>query len=87
MTIAIALAYLVAAVLFILGLKQLSSPKGARNGNFTAAAGMLIALGATLPLLHFTQAGLIVTGIGVLIGAVVGTLEMTSKPTKIASTK
>jgi NAD/NADP transhydrogenase beta subunit len=31
MTIAIALAYLVAAVLFILGLKQLSSPKGARN--------------------------------------------------------
>jgi len=28
----IALAYLLAAVLFILGLKQLSSPKGARNG-------------------------------------------------------
>ncbi|HEY1161509.1 MAG TPA: NAD(P)(+) transhydrogenase (Re/Si-specific) subunit beta, partial [Candidatus Dormibacteraeota bacterium] len=50
MTLAIALAYLVAAVLFILGLKQLSSPKGARNGNFTAAAGMVIALLATLPL-------------------------------------
>ena len=31
MTILIALAYLLAAVLFILGLKQLSSPKGARN--------------------------------------------------------
>ena len=58
MTILIALAYLVAAVLFILGLKQLSSPKGARNGNFTAALGMLIALGATLPLLHFTRAGM-----------------------------
>ena len=43
MTIAIALAYLVAAVLFILGLRQLSSPKGARNGNFTAAAGMIVA--------------------------------------------
>src|SRR5439155_1034387 len=40
----IALAYLLAAVLFILGLKQLSSPKGARNGNFTAALGMVIAL-------------------------------------------
>ena len=37
MTVVITLAYLLAAVLFILGLKQLSSPKGARNGNFTAA--------------------------------------------------
>ena len=90
MTVAITLAYLLAAVLFILGLKQLSSPKGARNGNFTAAAGMVVALGATVPLLHFTNAGLIITGIGIAIGALVGTvgtLDMTSKPTKIASTK
>ena len=50
----IALAYLIAAVLFILGLKQLSSPKSARNGNFIAAAGMVIALIATIPLLNFT---------------------------------
>jgi NAD(P) transhydrogenase subunit beta len=89
MTIAIALAYLVAAVLFILGLKQLSSPKGARNGNFTAAAGMVIALGATMPLLHFTQAGLIITGIGVVIGAIVGTfgarlVKMTAIPQMVA---
>ena len=48
MTTVITLAYLVAAVCFILGLKQLSSPKGARNGNFTAAAGMVIALLATI---------------------------------------
>ncbi|HET7466842.1 MAG TPA: NAD(P)(+) transhydrogenase (Re/Si-specific) subunit beta, partial [Candidatus Dormibacteraeota bacterium] len=74
MTIAITLAYLAAAVLFILGLKQLSSPKGARNGNFTAAAGMVIALGATIPLLHFTVAGIVVIAIGVVIGAVVGTV-------------
>ncbi|TMF23890.1 MAG: NAD(P)(+) transhydrogenase (Re/Si-specific) subunit beta, partial [Chloroflexi bacterium] len=58
MTIAITLAYLLAAVLFILGLKQLSSPKGARNGNFTAALGMVVALAATLPLLHFTRTGI-----------------------------
>src|SRR6266446_5979232 len=73
-TVVITLAYLLAAVLFILGLKQLSSPKGARNGNFTAAAGMLIALGATVPLLHFTRAGVAIVAIGVLIGAVIGTV-------------
>src|SRR5205085_1908378 len=40
--------YLVAAALFILGMKQLSSPKGARRGNWTSAVGMLIALLATV---------------------------------------
>ncbi len=89
MTILIALAYLLAAVLFILGLKQLSSPKGARNGNFIAALGMLIALGATLPLLHFTRAGIIITAIGIGIGAFVGTfgarlVRMTAIPQMVA---
>jgi len=89
MTIAIALAYLLAAVLFILGLKQLSSPKGARNGNFTAAGGMVIALLATLPLLHFTSAGITVTVIGVVIGGLVGTVgarvvKMTAIPQMVA---
>ena len=37
MKLAVSLAYLLAAVLFILGLSQLSSPKGARRGNQTAA--------------------------------------------------
>ena len=89
MTIAITLAYLVAAVLFILGLKQLSSPKGARNGNFTAAAGMVIALLATLPLLHFTTTGVTIILIGVVIGAVVGVVgarrvKMTAIPQMVA---
>jgi proton-translocating NAD(P)+ transhydrogenase subunit beta len=89
MTILIALAYLLAAVLFILGLKQLSSPKGARNGNLTAALGMLIALGATLPLLHFTRAGIMITAIGIVIGAIVGTfgarlVRMTAIPQMVA---
>ena len=74
MNVAIALAYLVAAVLFIVGLKQLSSPKGARNGNFIAAAGMIVALGATIPQLHFTRAGIVIIAIGVAIGAIVGTV-------------
>ncbi|HEV2036726.1 MAG TPA: NAD(P)(+) transhydrogenase (Re/Si-specific) subunit beta [Candidatus Dormibacteraeota bacterium] len=89
MTLVIAIAYLVAAVLFILGLKQLSSPKGARNGNFTAAVGMVIALGATFPLLHFTTAGAIIIAIGVLIGGLVGTVgarmvKMTAIPQMVA---
>ena len=89
MTTIIAIAYLIAAVLFILGLKQLSSPKSARNGNFTAAAGMVIALGATFPLLRFTNAGVVIIAIGVLIGGVVGTVgarmvKMTAIPQMVA---
>jgi proton-translocating NAD(P)+ transhydrogenase subunit beta len=88
--IAIALAYLLAAVLFILGLKQLSSPKGARRGNQTAAVGMVIALLATIPLLHFTTAGLIITLLGILIGAPIGAIaarrvKMTAMPQMVAA--
>src|SRR2546423_14019645 len=72
MTILITLAYLLAAVLFILGLKQLSSPKGARNGDFTAAAGIVVALGATGPLLHFSTAGGVITAGGIAVGVVGG---------------
>ena len=41
-------AYLIAAILFILGLRNLSSPKTAALGNAMSAAGMLIAIVATL---------------------------------------
>jgi proton-translocating NAD(P)+ transhydrogenase subunit beta len=83
------LAYLLAAVLFILGLRQLSSPKGARNGNFTAAAGMVIAIGATIPQLHFTVDGVAIIAIGVVIGGIVGTVgarmvKMTAIPQMVA---
>ena len=89
MSVAITLAYLLAAALFILGLKQLSSPKGARNGNFTAALGMVVALAATLPLLHFTRSGLTIIAIGVAVGTVVGVfgarmVRMTAIPQMVA---
>jgi H+-translocating NAD(P) transhydrogenase subunit beta len=88
-TLVYALAYLLAAVLFILGLRQLSSPKTARNGNFTAAVGMVIALGATVPQLHFTGAGAIIILLGVVIGAAIGTVgarqvKMTQIPQMVA---
>src|SRR5207245_3876954 len=74
MTVAVALAYLLHAVLFILGLIQLSSPKSARRGNQIAAVGMAIALLATIPLLHFTAAGAGITIIGILTGAPSGAI-------------
>jgi proton-translocating NAD(P)+ transhydrogenase subunit beta len=86
---AISLAYLVAAVLFILGLRQLSSPKGARRGNWTAAVGMVIALGTTIALLAYNPAGFVVIVAAVVIGAVVGTVsarrvQMTAMPQMVA---
>jgi NAD(P) transhydrogenase subunit beta len=89
MNIAIALAYLLAAVFFIFGLIQLSSPPRARYGNFTAAAGMVIALGATIPLLHFTGAGITIVAVGVVIGTLIGTfgarvVKMTAIPQMVA---
>ncbi|MGA7964967.1 MAG: NAD(P)(+) transhydrogenase (Re/Si-specific) subunit beta [Gammaproteobacteria bacterium] len=43
----IQVAYLIAAALFILGLKQLSSPRTARTGFYVAGVGMLIAVVVT----------------------------------------
>jgi H+-translocating NAD(P) transhydrogenase subunit beta len=42
------IAYLIASVTFIIGLKMLSHPESARKGNLIAAAGMAIAIAATL---------------------------------------
>ena len=42
------IAYLVAAICFIYGLKMLSHPRTARNGNRIASVGMLIAIIATV---------------------------------------
>jgi NAD(P) transhydrogenase subunit beta len=89
MTVWVALAYLLAAVLFILGLIELSSPKTARRGNQIAAVGMVIALLATIPLLHFTSAGIAITILGILIGVPIGAIgarqvKMTAIPQMVA---
>jgi H+-translocating NAD(P) transhydrogenase subunit beta len=90
-TIATALVYLVAAVMFIVGLKFLSSPRGARRGNWVAAAGMVLALGWTVVALRdtFTTAGIVICVTGVLIGSVAGTVgarnvKMTAMPQMVA---
>jgi proton-translocating NAD(P)+ transhydrogenase subunit beta len=85
--------YLVAAVLFILGMSRLSSPKTARQGNWIAAVGMVIALAATvinLALLgRFTGAGVGIAIVGTAIGAAIGAsgarmVKMTAMPQMVA---
>jgi NAD(P) transhydrogenase subunit beta len=91
MATATALIYLLAAVLFIVGLKFLSSPRGARRGNTVAAAGMAIAVAWTVVSLwsSFTTAGVLVSVAGVLIGAIAGAVgarrvKMTAVPQMVA---
>ncbi|MBE9249426.1 NAD(P)(+) transhydrogenase (Re/Si-specific) subunit beta [Dolichospermum sp. LEGE 00240] len=79
----IQLTYLVAASLFILGLKKLGSPASARNGNLIAAVGMLLAIVATLLDQQVLNYEMILVGlaIGSVIGAVIAyKVQMTEMP-------
>jgi H+-translocating NAD(P) transhydrogenase subunit beta len=69
---AIQLGYLVAASLFIIGLKQLGSPATARQGNVLAAIGMLIAIVGTLLEKQVISYELI--AVGIIIGSILGTI-------------
>ena len=64
------LAYLVAAVLFVLSLRGLSSQETARRGNLYGIVGMAIAIAATLSLKGPDPSPLLIASIG--IGAAVG---------------
>ncbi|OIR11188.1 NAD(P) transhydrogenase subunit beta [mine drainage metagenome] len=82
----VALAYLVAAVLFILTLKGLSSPVSARRGNMFGMVGMAIAVLTTLSLTHNWVYILMAIAIGGSIGAVVAKrIEMTAMPELVAA--
>jgi NAD(P) transhydrogenase subunit beta len=77
------LAYLVSAFLFVMGLKQLSSPATARKGNLMASIAMLIAIVVTLIEHDVMDWRWIAVGIilGSLIGAVAArTVKMTAMP-------
>jgi NAD(P) transhydrogenase subunit beta len=81
------LAYLVSAVLFILGLKGLSSPKTAPRGNMLGAMGMLIAIVATLVDRSVLSFGWIIAGmvVGSAVGAYIArTVKMTAMPEMVA---
>ncbi|MFN5335116.1 MAG: NAD(P)(+) transhydrogenase (Re/Si-specific) subunit beta [Bacteroidota bacterium] len=86
------LSYLAASLTFIIGLKMLSNPASARKGNLVAAAGMLVAILATIFLYKDGEHGLSNYGwiFGALIvGTVVGTLaakkvKMTAMPQMVS---
>jgi len=84
----VALAYLVAAVLFILTLKGLSSPVSALRGNMFGMIGMLIAVVTTLTV-HSVQNVtyiLVAIAIGGCIGAVIAKrIQMTAMPELVAA--
>ena len=79
--------YVLAAVLFIIGLKKLSHPKTARNGNIIASIGMLIAIVATL--VGFDVLDFKLIAVGMIIGAIIGAtfaikVKMTGMPQMVA---
>ncbi|MDB2409337.1 NAD(P)(+) transhydrogenase (Re/Si-specific) subunit beta [Pseudomonadales bacterium] len=79
--------YVIAAILFIVGLKFLGSPATARKGNFISASGMLIAVVFTLANQQILSFDLIAVGVvfGALVGAIVSRkVAMTSMPEMVA---
>jgi NAD(P) transhydrogenase subunit beta len=83
------LSYLIAAVLFVFGLKLLSHPETARKGNLWAGIGMFLAMATTM-IFHKNEAGDSVHNLvyilgGIAVGTVLGYLiakkvKMTAMP-------
>ncbi|MDF2157275.1 NAD(P)(+) transhydrogenase (Re/Si-specific) subunit beta [Algoriphagus sp. CAU 1675] len=87
MSITTQIAYLVASVLFILGIKFLGKTKDARKGNMLSSVGMLIAIVATLLTLEVVS--LTEIFICMLLGGTIGLyyakkVEMTKIPEMVA---
>jgi NAD(P) transhydrogenase subunit beta len=85
---AITAAYIVAALLFIVGIRRMRTPETARIGNVTSALGMLIAVVATLFTPHMTNYVWIV--VGIFAGSTVGYVSaervaMTAMPQMVAA--
>ncbi|MBA2115729.1 NAD(P)(+) transhydrogenase (Re/Si-specific) subunit beta [Bremerella alba] len=87
------LVYLVAAVMFIFGLKMLAHPRTAVRGNMISSIAMLIAVVVTAYLVfadgNATWAGWLLIGIGLTIGGAIGVflavkVEMTQMPQLVA---
>lgn len=83
-----ALAYLIAAVFFIMALRGLSSPESSRAGNYFGMAGMLIAVLATVLGPEVKSYGWI--ALALAIGAVIGVITakriaMTAMPQLVAA--
>ena len=81
-------AYLVAATLFILGLRGLATVRGARRGNVLSSLGMLVAIVVTL--LDRKIIGFELVAVGLGVGAAIGAIlalrvPMTAMPQLVAA--
>ena len=80
------LLYLLASVTFILGLKMLSNPATARNGNLLAAAGMTIAIFGTIFLYRDSDGKALGNYAWIFAGLVVGGIIGTVSAKKVKMT-
>jgi NAD(P) transhydrogenase subunit beta len=83
--------YLIAAIMFVVGLKFMSHPETSKKGNFWAASGMVLAMITTL-VLHKNESGqniplanailvIAVISVGTVVGAVIARrVKMTAMP-------
>ena len=83
------LSYLIAAALFILGLKRMSSPVTAVSGVRWAGAGMVLATVVTLVFMHASSVNLILVIVAIAIGSIIAWVSgkrvaMTDMPQMIA---
>lgn len=79
--------YIVAAILFVIGLKRLSKPATARKGNLLSSVGMLLAIVGTL--IHFEIMSPEYIVVGMIIGGAIGIIlarivQMTEMPQMVA---
>ena len=82
----VALAYLVASVLFILSLKGLSHPLTARRGNLFGMIGMALAVLTTLAITRRVDLAIGMLIVGGIVGVIVAKrVEMTQMPELVAA--
>ena len=80
-------AYVAAAILFVVGMKLLGSPRTARVGNLLSAGGMAVAVGFTLTLADVDDYWFVIAGLA--LGTVLGVpaarfVKMTAMPQMVA---
>ena len=83
--------YLIASILFILGLKKLGHPRTAPTGNLYGASGMLLAVVVTVAQMNFGEGieGTVLIPAGLIAGGIIGytmavRVQMTGMPEMVA---
>ncbi len=81
--------YFISSILFILGIKMLSSPTTARKGNLISFIGMSFAVTTTLLIVDYDLDSIFFISSGIIIGGIIGLIfakkvQMTSMPQMVA---